>query len=55
MSTLTFDLSYNDLVDCFGADRVERSVREDAEALGFAAPPSTSSAPPASPPHSRQR
>ncbi|WP_405795645.1 SUKH-4 family immunity protein [Streptomyces sp. NBC_01506] len=38
MSTLTFDLSYNDLVDCFGADRVERSVREDAEALGFAGP-----------------
>lgn len=38
MSTLTFDLSYDDLVDCFGPDRVERSVREDAAALGFTGP-----------------
>ncbi|WP_069628787.1 SUKH-4 family immunity protein [Streptomyces niveus] len=38
MGTLTFDLSYDDLVDCFGPDRVERSVREDAEALGFSGP-----------------
>ncbi|MEV0777228.1 SUKH-4 family immunity protein [Streptomyces sp. NPDC050428] len=38
MSTLTFDLAYDDLVDCFGTDHVERSVREDAEALGFTGP-----------------
>ncbi|MEV8329918.1 SUKH-4 family immunity protein [Streptomyces niveus] len=38
MSTLAFDLSYDDLVDCFGPDRVERSVREDAQILGFTGP-----------------
>lgn len=38
MSNLTFDLSYDELVGCFGQDRVERSVRDDAEALGFTGP-----------------
>ncbi|MFI7009280.1 SUKH-4 family immunity protein [Streptomyces sp. NPDC050145] len=35
MYGLRFDLTHAELVSEFGAERVERSVRSDAEALGF--------------------
>jgi hypothetical protein len=38
MSTLKFDLTYDELVSYFGTDRVERSNRKEAEALGFTGP-----------------
>ncbi|MEU3302273.1 SUKH-4 family immunity protein [Streptomyces sp. NPDC006678] len=35
MSALKFDLTYDELVSWFGTEKVDRSVRADAEALGF--------------------
>lgn len=35
MGALKFDLTQDELVSWFGADNVERSVREEAERLGF--------------------